>query len=356
MAKYFPAYSFLMSHDSFIRRTLELAEKGRGKTGTNPMVGAVLVRDGKIIAEGFHEAFGKSHAERQLLEKFDQKIDSKDILYVNLEPCCHEKKKTPPCAQMLIEKGIKNVVIGMVDPNPAVAGKGIDLLRLSGVMVEIASGMTADCLRLNRGYVSLITKGRPWVVMQQARTPDGEFAGPDGTFLKITTPEQDRWTHEFLRAKCDAVLIGIGTALMDNPRLTIRHLPASYQPLRIIIDSRLRMPLEANLVSDEYAANTMLIIKPGLPDAVRAVIPELMKRGVRVMEVAHTETGIDFSALWKALTTPLEGFHGISSILFEGGQQMWKAFRAEKCIDEEAVLVGIPAVGSEERKPLKPRY
>lgn len=94
-----------MSHDSFIRRTLELAEKGRGKTGTNPMVGAVLVRDGKIIAEGFHEAFGKSHAERQLLEKFDQKIDSKDILYVNLEPCCHEKKKTPPCAQMLIEKG-----------------------------------------------------------------------------------------------------------------------------------------------------------------------------------------------------------------------------------------------------------
>lgn len=345
-----------MSHDSFIHRTLELAEKGRGKTGTNPMVGAVLVRDGQIIAEGFHEAFGKAHAELQLLQKFEQKIDTKDILYVNLEPCCHLKKKTPPCAQMLLKKGVKNVVIGMLDPNPAVSGKGIELLRFSGVHVEIASGMTADCVRFNRGYVSLMTKGRPWVTIKQARTPDGEFAGPDGRFLKITTPEQDRWTHEYLRGKCDAVLIGIGTALMDNPRLTIRHLPSSFQPLRIVIDSRLRIPLEAHLVSDEYAANTIIVIKPGLPTSVRAVIPELQKRGVRVVEVAHTETGIDFAALWKVLITPTEGFYGISSILFEGGQQMWKAFRAERCIDEEAVLVGVPALGSEERKPLSPSY
>lgn len=345
-----------MSHDSFIHRTLQLAEKGRGKTGTNPMVGAVLVRDGSIIAEGFHEGFGKPHAERQLLEKFDQKIDSKDILYVNLEPCCHEKKKTPPCAQMLIERGLKHVVIGMRDPNPEVSGKGIELMRSAGVKVDIAFGMMADCLRFNRGYVSVMTKGRPWVVMQQARTPNAEFAAPDGTFLKITTPAQDRWTHEFLRAKCDAVLIGIGTALMDNPRLTIRHLPTAYQPLRIIIDSRLRMPLEANLVSDEYAPNTMLIIKPGLPDAARAVIPELTTRGVRVVEVPHHESGIDFPALWKMLITPTADFHGLTSILFEGGQQMWKAFRAEKCIDEEAVLVGVPAVGSEQRKPLRPSY
>ncbi len=110
-----------------MRRCLELAEKGRGLTSTNPMVGAVLVRDGKVIAEGFHERFGKSHAERQLLEKFDQKISSKDILYVNLEPCCHTHKKTPPCAQFLIDSGIKTVVYGMKDPNPEVAGKGIAL-------------------------------------------------------------------------------------------------------------------------------------------------------------------------------------------------------------------------------------
>jgi len=345
-----------MSHDIFLRRCLELAEKGRGKTGINPMVGAVLVRDRKVIAEGLHAEFGKAHAELQLFEKFEQKIRSTDTLYVNLEPCCHDKKKTPPCAQMLIEKGVQNVVIGMLDPNPAVSGKGIELLRSAGVNVEMCFGMTADCLRLNRGYASLMTQGRPWVTMLQARTPDGEFAGLDGTFLKITTPQQDRWTHEFLRAKCDAVLIGIGTALMDNPRLTIRHLQSSFQPMRIVIDSRLRLPLEAHLVSDEYAVNTIIVIKPGLPASVREVIPELQKRGVRVMEVAHSDAGIDFAALWKALIMPKEGFHGISSILFEGGQKMWKAFREAKCIDEEAVLVGVPAVGSEKRKPLKPAY
>lgn len=345
-----------MKHDVFMCRCLELAEKGRGMTGTNPMVGALLVRGKKIIAEGFHEAYGKPHAELQLLENFAQKIDSKDIIYVNLEPCCHENKKTPPCAQMLVKKGVKHVVIGMKDPNPKVAGKGIELLRDNGVNVEMCHGMTADCMRLNRGFVSLMTKGRPWVTMQQARTPEGLIAGPEGTFLKITTPGQDRWTHECRRAKHDAVLVGIGTALMDNPRLTIRHVTASRQPLRIVIDSRLRIPLEANLVNDEFAANTIVIIKPGLSESIRAVIPTLTKRGVRVMEVAHHETGIDFPALWKALMTPDGDFHGIASILFEGGQQMWKAFREAKCIDEEVVLVGVPAVGSEQRIPLRPTY
>ncbi len=150
-------------HELFLRRCLSLAEQGRGKTGANPMVGAVLVRDGKIIAEGFHEGFGKAHAERQLLEKLEQKISSKDILYVNLEPCCHEKKKTPPCAQMLVEKGIKHVVYGMKDPNPAVNGKGIQYLRSKGVEV-IGPVLEDECLRLNRGFVSvqkIIVRGLP---------------------------------------------------------------------------------------------------------------------------------------------------------------------------------------------------
>ncbi|MBP7114055.1 MAG: bifunctional diaminohydroxyphosphoribosylaminopyrimidine deaminase/5-amino-6-(5-phosphoribosylamino)uracil reductase RibD [Candidatus Peribacteraceae bacterium] len=345
-----------MNHDIFIRRCLELAEKGRGKTGTNPMVGAVLVRDEKIIAEGFHSEFGKAHAERHLLEKYVQKIRSTDTIYVNLEPCCHVNKKTPPCAQMLIERGVKNVVIGMQDPNPEVSRKGIELLRTHGVNIEMCPVMLADCLRLNRGFVSLMTKGRPWVTMQRARTPEGLFAGPDGSFLKITSHEQDRWTHEFLRGTHDAILVGIGTVLMDNPRLTIRHVPTAVQPLRIVIDSRLRLPEEANLVSDEYASRTIVVIKPGLPDNVRRIIPQLQKRGVRIMEVKHTQSGIDFPALWKALTTPDGDFHGLTSILFEGGQQMWKAFREEKCIDEEAVLVGVPAKGSEKRTPLKPTY
>ncbi len=344
-----------MTHH-FLHRCLEIAEQGRGKTGTNPMVGAVLVRDGKVIAEGFHAAFGKSHAELDLMKKYEQKIDSNDILYVNLEPCCHEHKKTPPCAQMLIERGIKNVVIGMKDPNPAVSGKGSALMRSNGVMVDIAFGSTAECCRFNRGYISVQNKGRPWVTMQQARTPEGTFANPDGTFLKITTAGQDTWTHEYLRAKHDAVLIGIGTALMDNSQLTIRHIPAVQQPYRILIDSRLRIPLDAHLVNDAFASRTILIVKPDLPDAVRTVIPVLEKRGVRILEVAHHTHGIDFSALWKVLITPSGDFHGIASILLEGGKQMWKAFRDEKCIDEEAILVGVPVPGSEKRKPLLPSY
>ena len=331
-----------MCDEYFIRRCLHLAEKGRGKTGINPMVGAVLVRDGKIIAEGFHEAYGKAHAERQLLEKFEHKISSSDTLYVNLEPCCHTHKKTPPCAQYLVERGVKNVVIGMIDPNPEVAGKGMDLLRSHGVSVKIASETVADCQRLNRGFVTLMKKTRPWVTLKSALTVAGHYSNPDGTPLKITSQEQDKWSHRFLRARHDAILIGIGTALLDNPRLTIRHVPGANQPLRIIIDSRLRLSPDAHLLSDAFSARTILIIKPGLPSDARGVIPELQKRGVRIMEVAHSEKGIDFPALWKALTTPKDDFHGISSILLEGGEQMWKAFREEKCIDEEALLLGAP--------------
>jgi diaminohydroxyphosphoribosylaminopyrimidine deaminase / 5-amino-6-(5-phosphoribosylamino)uracil reductase len=341
--------------DAFMYRCLELAEQGRRRTGINPMVGAVLVRDGSVIAEGFHEEFGKAHAERQLLEKYEQKIDSKDTLYVNLEPCVHTAKKTPPCAQMLVERGVKRVVVGMVDPNPEVSGKGIAFLRSQGVEV-MCPVLTADCLRLNRGYVSLMTKGRPWVVMQQARTPDGRFAGPNGEFLKISSLAQDTWTHRYLRAKNDAVLIGIGTALMDNPSLTVRHVPEAIQPWRVLIDSRLRLPLHANLVADAHAHRTIIVIRSDLGAGFRGPVTELRSRGVRVLDVAHDENGIVFPALWKALTTPDGNFHGIRSILFEGGQRMWEAFRSARCIDEEAVVVGVPAPGSETRVPLMPSH
>ncbi|HRH93307.1 MAG TPA: deaminase, partial [Candidatus Peribacteria bacterium] len=195
-----------MNHAECMRRCLELAERGRCLVGNGAMVGAVLVRDGQVIAEGFHEAFGKPHAERQLLEKFEQKIYSTDTLYVNLEPCvAHKSKKNPPCCDIIVERGIKRVVYGMRDPDPRVAGKGIAFLRKAGVEV-VGPVLLEECMRFNRGFVSVRTKGRPWIVMQQARTPAGQFAAPDGGFLKIATKEQDTWTHSQLRAKNDAVL------------------------------------------------------------------------------------------------------------------------------------------------------
>ncbi len=332
-------------HDVFIRRCLTLAEKGRGKTGINPIVGAVLVREREIIAEGFHEEFGKPHAERMLLQNYEQKIRSTDTLYVNLEPCCHTHKKTPPCTEMLIERGIKNVVIGMIDPNPKVAGKGIGLLRSHGVTVTVASGMTADCLRLNRGFVSLMTKGRPWITLKSARTMDGQIANADGSPRRITSKDQDAWSHRMLRAKHDAILVGIGTVLKDDPQLTIRFpSPACLEFVewgegiegrglwRIILDPNLKTPESARVVRHGT------IVVASSPDLKKA--NELEKKGVRVLNVPMKKGVFDWDFLWKILMTPVDDFHGISSILVEGGPKTWEVFRQSHLVDEEVQLIG----------------
>ena len=322
---YFPSM-----HEPFLQRCLELAQQGRGKTGTNPMVGAVLVRNKKIIAEGFHEAYGKHHAELQLMEKFDQKISSKDTLYVNLEPCCHELKKTPPCAQMLVKKGLKNIVIGMKDPNPEVSGKGIELLRNNGVNVELCPGMMADCLRLNRGFVSLMTKGRPWVTIKQARTAEGETTKPDGSTLKITDAAQDEWSHRMLRARHDAILVGVGTVLKDNPALTIRSLENPPNLYRIILDPDFKMSPDARVACDGTIVVTSRREKAQI----------LESKGVRILEVPVSGGAFDWSEFWQTLAVPEGEYHGISSILVEAGKRTWDIFTKAKMVDEEVVLRG----------------
>ncbi len=323
----------------FLHRCFFLAEQARGKTGINPMVGAVLVRDGKIIAEGFHSEFGKAHAELQLLENFEQKIRSTDTLYVNLEPCVHENKKTPPCAQMLIEKGIKNIVIGMQDPNPQVSGKGIELLRSSGVNVTIGFESTADCLRLNRGYVSLMTKARPWITLKQARTTDGTIANADGSPLAITSALQNEWSHTMLRAKHDAICVGIGTILQDDPELNVRYLSPhavpqnnAGEPWRIIMDPNLHIPLTARVLRKRT------IVIASSPDIKKANILE--EKGVRVLDIPMRQGIFDWNALWNALTAPDGDFHGIASILVEGGKKTWENFTNASMIDEEVILLG----------------
>lgn len=319
-----------------MKRCLDLALKGRGKTGTNPMVGAVLVREKKIIAEGFHAAFGKAHAERQLLENIEQKISSNDTLYVNLEPCCHTEKKTPPCAQMIIERGVKNVVIGMLDPNPAVSGKGVELLRAQGIGVRVAMGQTADCLRLNRGYVSLQTKGYPWITLKEAMTLDGHHAKRNGSPLKITSAEQDAWAHRFLRARHDAILVGIGTVLSDDPQLTARY-SGHDEPYRIVLDATLKIPLTARIVNSVLATRTIIITTP---DSDPKKASELRKRGVTIFEAPLASRNFDWSALWQKLTVPTGDFSGISSILVEGGEKTWDIFRSAGLCNEEVILLG----------------
>ncbi len=327
-------------HEQFMRCCLELAAKGRGQTGINPMVGAVLVRDGKVIAEGFHVGFGKAHAERQLVEKFEQEIRSTDTLYVNLEPCCHHNKKTSPCVDLFLQRGIKRLVFGMRDPNPEVFGKGIDLLIKKDVQV-FGPVLEDECLQLNRGFVSVMTKHRPWITLKEARTIDGRIANADGSHLKITTQQQDKWSHQFLRARHDAILVGSGTIHFDNPRLNVRGIDDPPLLRRLILDSTFTMPLSATVVGDENAASTIVVrgeIEPTEDTIERQRVLE--GRGVTILTVPTIAGHFDWPKLWQALIAPSAEFPGISSILVEGGPKTWEALRTAKCVDEEVTLVG----------------
>ncbi len=324
-----------MAQHEFLHRCLALAERGRGNVGTNPLVGSVLVRNGKMIAEAAHEKFGHRHAERALMENFQGPIEPDDVLYVNLEPCCHQGK-TPPCTEIIMERGVKHVVFGMIDPNPMMAGKGIEALRRAGI--ECAGPVErARCEWLNRGFVSLHCNNRPWVTIHAAQTRAGAIARPDGRPLTITSPGQDRWTHEWLRARHDAILVGVRTVISDDPQLTARLVPDLPSPLRIVLDPHLRIPLEARVIGEELASGTMMIVAPGSDPEKRLRLEE---KGVRVAEVPLREDQFDFGELWKMLMTPQGDFSGVASVLVEGGARTWATFRKAGCVDEEVILVG----------------
>lgn len=323
----------------FMQRCLELAARGQGTVGNGALVGAVLVRDGNIIAEGFHDHFGRPHAERMLLENFEQKISSIDTLYANLEPCCH-RGKTAPCTDLIVERGIKNVVIGMCDPDTRVSGKGIEQLRAQGVTVT-GPVLRSECEWLNRGFISVRTYCRPWITLKQARTRDGRTANADGSSLKITSKEQDIFSHTFLRATHDAILVGVGTIIKDNPKLDARFTEGKNSgftnPRRIILDPHLRIPVVARVVTDPDANRTIVVTAPDSDQMKRA---ELLERSVRVVDVSLECDSFDWPELWKKLITPDGDYHGLTSILVEGGQKTWEAFRSAGMVDAEVVCIG----------------
>ncbi|HAI98696.1 TPA: bifunctional diaminohydroxyphosphoribosylaminopyrimidine deaminase/5-amino-6-(5-phosphoribosylamino)uracil reductase RibD [Candidatus Peribacteria bacterium] len=329
-----------MEDITFMHRCLELAARGRGRVGVNPLVGSVLVRKGSVIAEGWHEGFGLAHAERALLERFKGTMEPADVLYVNLEPCCHHGK-TLPCIDLILEKGVKHVVYGMQDPAEHAQGKGILTLRAAGVDVR-GPVLPELAARLNRGFVSLHTQGRPWVTLKMARTRAGAVSNVDGSPLKITSREQDAWAHEFLRGTHDAIIVGVETVLSDDPQLTRRILNKkidhdSYHPLRIVLDPNFRIPENAKLVS-EFAVGTIVVTAPG--NIMQPKCASLRGRGVNVFPVPLDGRLFDFAALWKVLITSSGDFHGVVSALVEGGRRTWDAFRKARVVDEEVLLVG----------------
>lgn len=291
----------------YMQRALRLARKGRGKTSPNPMVGAVVVKNGAVVGEGFHPGPGAPHAEAIALSKAGKRAKGA-TLYTNLEPCCHTEKRTPPCTEAILESGIRRVVAAMTDPNPLVAGRGFGLLRKAGV--EVMEGvLREEAERLNEIFIKYITTQKPFVILKVATTLDGRIATATGSSRWITG-EAARWEVHRLRSEVDAVLVGIGTVLADDPMLTARR-PGMKNPTRIVLDPHLKIPLKAKLVASVSEATTLLVTTASAPSEK---IRTLEKRGVRVALLPHAKGKISFELLFERL-----GKEGITSVLIEGG-------------------------------------
>lgn len=246
-----------MRDQDYMMRAIELAKQGTGWTNPNPLVGAVIVKEGHIIGEGYHRRYGELHAERNAIAALKEPAEGA-TMYVTLEPCCHYGK-TPPCTEAILENGIRRVVIGSADPNPKVAGKGTKMLREAGVLVE-EGFMREECDRLNPIFFHYITTRTPYVVMKYAMTADGKIATKTGA-SKWITGEPARLEVQRLRHRCMGIMAGIGTVLADDPMLNVR-IPEGRSPVRIICDSRLRIPADSRICQTAKEYPTIVAYSP----------------------------------------------------------------------------------------------
>ena len=294
-----------MTDRDYMLRAIELAKKGRGWTNPNPMVGAVIVKEGRIIGEGYHVRCGELHAERNAIAALTESAEGATI-YVTLEPCCHYGK-TPPCTEAILEHKIARVVIGSRDPNPKVAGKGARILREAGVLVE-EDFMREECDRLNPVFFHYITTKTPYVVMKYAMTADGKIATKTGA-SKWITGEDARMEVQMMRHCCMGIMAGIGTVLADDPMLNVR-LEGKKSPVRIICDSRLRIPLGSRIC--QTAREYPTIIACAVED--EEAIKRLEDLGLQVAVVPDEKGTVDLKKLMRYL-----GEQGIDSVFLEGG-------------------------------------
>ena len=294
-----------------MKMALQLAERGRGRTSPNPMVGAVIVKDDKVVGKGFHQIAGGPHAEIHALDAAGE--EARDAtLYVSLEPCNHTGR-TPPCTQAILKSGIKRVVAGMEDPNPGVTGGGLAFLKSQGLDVTV--GVCEDrCRRLNEAFIKYVSTSLPFVILKCAATLDGCIATHTGDSKWITSPLSRRFVHE-IRHGVDAIMVGIGTVLKDDPRLTTRREQGEgADPMRIILDSRLSMPVDARLLHLDSDSDTLIVTGRDVPAEKRK---RLEKPGIRVMALDNEGGRIHLPALMKEL-----GKMDVTSLLIEGGSRV----------------------------------
>lgn len=306
-------------HEMFMSRALELARQGRGSVSPNPMVGCVLVKDGEIIGEGYHEKFGCEHAEVNAI-KNSRKDPVDSTAYVTLEPC-NITAKTPPCTQLLVENGIREVFISDIDPNPDISGRGIEDLRNAGI--KVYSGVLSDESRsLNKGFYKWVTTGRPWIIAKVAQSRNKFMGLNSNSCTKITGHEAMRHCHE-LRSEVDSVLVGKQTALIDNPQLTVREI-AGNNPKRIILDTNRTLPITLDMFNDNAAETIVICSSKKFKDNSTSFC--------KYWKAKEVDGMLDVHDVLDQLAN-----HGIVSVLVEGGPSILKTFIKSNLIDEAVV-------------------
>ncbi len=295
----------------YMDRALSLARQGIGYTRPNPLVGAVIVKEGRIIGEGYHEVYGGPHGEINAFKNASEDVAGA-TMYVTLEPCSHYGK-TPPCANAIVEKGIKKVVIAMADPNPLVAGRGIELLKANGI--EVITGILEDeAKKVNEIFLKYITTGLPFCLLKTAMTLDGKIATHTGDSKWITNGKSRSYVHQ-LRHQYGGIMVGIGTILADDPMLTTRlDTGKGKDPIRIIVDSHGKIPLASRVLHVSSQSRTVIATTDQIPEKKRIALEEL---GAEVILLPPIQGQVNLSALMKAL-----GERKIDSVLLEGGSAL----------------------------------
>lgn len=325
-----------MSHSvidiMYMKRCIELARQGAGSVSPNPLVGAVIVKDGKVISEGWHAEYGAPHAEADAIAKAGQDLTGATI-YCNLEPCCHTKKKTPPCVPAIISSGIKKVVISNVDPNPQVSGEGIKQLQDAGIEVEIGVG-EEEGNELNKFFFKHIETGLPYVMLKVAQSLNGMITYEGGRQTWITGTEAGEYVHK-LRSEYDAVMIGANTVLIDNPQLNVRHVQGR-NPKIVVIDRDLKTPLESRIFSSD---NKVILFTSDKAGKEKTALFE--NKDVDVIRLTVNEDNhLDLAEVLKKL-----GGMKIASVMVEGGAGIFSRFIEKDLYDEIVLLVASKVFG-----------
>jgi len=322
----------------YMKMAVSLAGKGAGHVSPNPMVGAVIVKDGRVISRGWHKVFGGLHAETDALASCTES-PAGATMYVTLEPCCHYGKQ-PPCTSAIIKAGISRVVVGMTDPNPIVGGKGISILRKHGI--EVSTGLLENEIRYqNRIFLKYITQRRPWTVLKWAMTLDGRIAAASGDSRWVSCEESRHYVHE-LRGRYMGIMAGIGTVLADNPMLNCRT-DGMRQPVRIIVDSHASLPEDSAIARTAGEYRTVLA---HTTDAMRERLEPLHGCGIETVECAATENGmVNLDDLMSRL-----GAMGIDSVLVEGGAELDWSLVSAGLADEHYIFVAPKIIGGKAAK------